>query len=251
MKPMLKSDSFYKISQNTAPAKQKLEIRPPDMENCWKRVGVWGTEKPVCPLLGQVIHCRNCDVFTQAGRELFERELSDEYKDERTGLMAAKKEESLPGTVSVIIFRIEEEWLAIRTQSLAEVIDPETLHSHTLPHRKNPVLIGLINVHGEIQLCVSLRELLGIEEETKKDDSGTPKETRRMMVMNSETGQWVFPVNEMLGIHRVHPSAFRNVPVTVAKAQSTYTKSIFKWEDRHVAFLDDDLLLYSLVKKMQ
>jgi len=41
------------------------------------------------------------------------------------------------------------------------------------------------------------------------------------------------------------------VPVTVAKAQSTFTKAIFKWGKRLVAFLDDELLIYSLVRNVQ
>ena len=60
----------------------------------------------------------------------------------------------------------------------------------------------------------------------------------------------MFPADEILGIHRIHPHAFENVPVTVAKAQSTYTRGIFNWEGRHVGFLDEDLLFYSLTKNI-
>ncbi len=217
---------------------------------CWKTIGVWGNEEPRCHKLERVIHCRNCDVFTQTGRKLLERDLPEEYKNEWTKVMAAEKEENLLGAISMVIFRIEEEWLALRTQIFAEIIDPEKLRSHSLPHRSNPILIGITNVHGEIQLCVSLRELLGIETiaDRKKEDRNGNK---RMMVVNSEGGQWVFPANEIYGIHRIHPSTFENVPVTVAKAQSTYTKGIFNWEGKHVAFLDDDLLLYSLIRNVQ
>ncbi|MDM8550475.1 chemotaxis protein CheW [Desulfobacterales bacterium HSG2] len=234
-------------------------------EGCWKTIGVWGSEEPRCPALERVIHCRNCDIFTQAGRKLLERDLPEEYKNEWTDVMAAEKEEDLPGTISVVIFRIEEEWLALPTQVLAEIIDPENLRSHSLPHRNNPILIGIINVHGEIQVCVSIRELLDIEsvsEEPAPDvfpikDVGNRyqgadrKILKRMIVVNSEGGQWVFPVNEIYGIHRIHPKTFENVPVTVAKAQSTYTKGIFDWQGKHVALLDHDLLLYSLLKNIQ
>lgn len=217
--------------------------------DCWKRIGVWGNEKPRCSRLEEVIHCRNCEIFTQAGRNLLERSLPEKYQKEWTEVMSARKEEDIPGTVSVIIFRIEEEWLALRTRVLAEVIDPENLYSHSLPHRRNPVLMGIINVHGEIQLCVSLKSLLGIENSPREKQAR--KANKRMVVVNSNSGQWVFPVDEILGIYRIHPGTFQNVPVTVAKAQSTFTKGIFNWEDRHVAFLDDDLLLYALVRNMQ
>lgn len=229
--------------------KEKAIEKTGPPENCWKTIGVWGREHPRCELLNETIHCRNCEIFRRAGRKLLERELPPEYREEWTDVMSAKKDEDLPGTMSVVIFRIEEEWIALRTQLFDEIIDPDRLHSHILPHRKNPVLQGVINVHGDIQLCVSLKELLGIEDNVAKK-----KERRiykRMMVISSGGHKWVFPVNEIHGIHRIHPSMFQNVPVTVAKAQSSFTRNIFKWNDRHVAFLDDELLLYSLTRSVQ
>lgn len=234
----MKSESEKQLSE-------KVEIT----DGCWKKIGVWGHGKVRCPKLDTVIHCRNCIIFTQVGRNLLDRELSQEYRDEWTKVMATKKEEELFNTISVVIFRIEQEWLSIRTKVFAEVINPENLHSHSLPHRHNPVLIGLINIRGEIQLCVSLKELLGIEGYSMKKNS--PKSYKRMMVMDKNDEKWVFPIDEIHGIHRVHPNTFQNVPVTVAKAQATFTKGIFKWNDKHVAFMDDDLLLFSLTKSVQ
>ena len=217
---------------------------------CWKRIGVWGKEQPRCPLLEEVIHCRNCDVFTRAGRHLLDQDLTSDYRSEWTDVMAAKKEEELFHTISVVLFRIETEWLSLRSQVFKEIINPERLHMHSIPHRKTPVLIGLINVNGEIHLCISLKELLGIETDAapRKDERKT---YRRMMMMQGDNEVWVFPVNEIYGIHRVHPGTFQNVPVTVAKAQSTFTKGIFKWKKKHVAFLDDELLLFSLARSVQ
>ncbi len=260
MKEIIAKNGLSPVASHFSEAEQMEELSPMTAD-CWKRIGVWGNEEPRCPELGRVIHCRNCEVFTRAGRNLLERNLPEGYMSEWTDVMAAQKEEALPGTVSVVIFRIDEEWMAIRTQVFAEIIDPEKLHSHSLPHRKNPVLTGVVNVHGEIQMCVSLKELLGIECNTADSQNlSVPREKtgiedrqthKRMMVMTSDRGQWVFSVNEIYGIHRVHPNTFQNVPVTVAKAQSTFTKAIFKWGERLVAFLDDELLIYSLVRNVQ
>ncbi|GAK57038.1 CheW-like protein [Candidatus Vecturithrix granuli] len=222
------------------------------IHNCWKRIGVWGqVERLTCPLLEQVIHCRNCQVFTQAGRQLLERNLPQEYRNDWTGVLAQKKEEELIGTLSVVIFRIEREWLAISTHLFEEIMSADQIQSllHRIPHRKNPVLMGMINVHGEIWLCVSLRELLGIERLTDQEE--TRNISKRMMVINSDDGRWVFPVDEIHGISRVHASTFQNVPVTVVKAKSTFTKGIFEWQEKRVAFLDEDLLLYSLTRSVK
>lgn len=171
--------------------------------------------------------------------------------------MAAKKEEALYTTLSLVIFRIETEWLAVRTSVFAEIINPDRLKQHSLPHRKNQVLTGIINVRGEILLLVSIRALLGIEPtgegaHTKNSTSKTETTTyHRMLVIDSEDGKWAFPVDEILGVHRIHPNTFQNVPVTVAKANSTFTKGIFQWKERYVAFLDDELLIYSLTRSVQ
>ncbi len=217
------------------------------MENCWKRIGVWGEEELRCPVLKQVIHCRNCEVFTRVGRNLLERNLPDHYEEEWTRVFAEKKEEEFPGTVSMLIFRIAKQWFALPAQLLEEVITPQPLH--TVPHRNNSILMGVINVHGEIQLCVSLKDLLELE-----DDVDRKKEWRgykRMIVVNKNDNRWVFPVDEIHGIYRVHPQTFENVPVTVAKAKTAFTKHLFKWEDTSVALLDDELLLYKLTRSVQ
>jgi chemotaxis-related protein WspD len=221
------------------------------MENknrCWKRIGVWGNEEPKCPKLEEVIHCRNCDVFTQAGRNLLERALREEYKDEWGSILIKKKGKEPVGAIAVVVFRIESEWMAIAAGLFAEIIDDVNIH--TLPHRKTPILLGLVNVHGEIQLCVSLKHLMNLEDAPRKK-SGEEKAKKRLMVVSKDGEQWVFPVNEIHGIHHFNPSFLENVPVTIAKCKSTFTKGIFKWEKKHVALLDDELLLYNLKRSLQ
>ena len=231
---------------------------PAEPDLCWKTIGVWGREQPRCPILREVIHCRNCEVFVRNGRALLDRKIPDAYRREWTEIMASEKAADRLSSLSLVIFRLEDEWLALRSRIFSEIIAPEGHRLHSIPHRKNRILTGIINVRGEIQLCVSLRELLGID-----GSSGRPaglkngasdervKTYRRMMVIDSEDGKWVFPVDQILGIYRVNPGSFQNVPVTVAKAQSTYTKGIFKWEAHYVAHLDDELLVYSLTRSVQ
>ena len=217
-----------------------------DMENCWKKIGVFSKKKAQCSRLAEVIHCRNCDRFIHAGRNLLERDLPEACREEWTGIVASGKETESPGTVSVVIFRVWQEWLALHTRLFREVVDPQKIH--TLPHRKNPVLLGLVNVHGEIQLCISLKDLLDIR--GKSEENGEKKGYRRMMVVSSEGNQWVFPVEKIHGICRIHPDSFQNTPVTVAKSRSAFTRNIFSWENMNVALLDDGLLFASLKRSL-
>ena len=207
-----------------------------------------GEEEPRCPRLKEVIHCRNCDLFTQAGRNLLERALPVEYKDEWGQVLLEKKNADPIGTFPVVTFRLEGEWLALAARCFSEIIDRVSIHS--LPHRKMKVLQGVVNVHGEIQICVSLEHLIGLEKYDKEKEE-EKKLHDRMMVVNKDGNVWVFPVKEIHGIHHVHPDLFQNVPVTVSKSKSTFTKEIFKWKDKHVALLDDELLFYSLKRSIQ
>jgi chemotaxis-related protein WspD len=217
-------------------------------DRCWKRIGVWGNEEPRCPRLEEVIHCRNCDVFTQAGRNLLERALPEEYKDEWGSILVKKKGEEPVGAIAVVVFRIESEWMALKAGLFAEIIDDVSIH--TLPHRKTPVLLGLVNVHGEIQLCVSLKNLMNLED-APGERYGAEKAKKRLMVVSKDGEQWVFPVNEIHGIHHFNPSLLQNVPVTIAKCKSTFTEGIIKWEEKHVALLDHELLFYNLKRSLQ
>lgn len=215
------------------------------MDRCWEGIGVWGQEMPRCPELDHVIHCRNCKVYIQAGRSLLEQNLPDDYRRECTEVLADKKDTQLPGTVSVVIFRIASEWFALPTRIFAEVIEPVATHS--VPHRKNSVLIGIINVHGEIQLCVSLSALFEFEKKGGEEVEGL----RRMLVIDKDGEKWVFAVDHIHGIHRVNPDMLQNVPATVSKAKSTFTKALFQWEDRQVCLLDEELLIYRLTRSVQ
>jgi len=221
------------------------------MENrdrCWKRIGVWGNELPRCPKLEEVIHCRNCQVFTQAGRNLLERALPEAYKNEWGDILLKKKGKEPVGAIAVVVFRIASEWMALPAGLFAEII--EDVGIHTLPHRKTPILLGLVNVHGEIQLCVSLKHLMNLEDATVKKRA-SEKAKKRLMVVSKDGEQWVFPVNEIHGIHHFNPGLLQNVPVTIAKSKSTFTEGIFKWDEKHVALLDDELLFYTLKRSLQ
>lgn len=228
-----------------------LENRP----DCWKRIGVWGQEQPRCEKLSQVIHCRNCEVFTQAGRNLLERDLPADYMREWSQILAGKKDGEPLGTVSVLVFRIAQEWLALPTPLFAEVIDPAPIHS--VPHRRHPALLGVINVHGEVQLCVSLKALLGIPPSTEfqgKDSAGSIRNShiyQRMMVLEDRGRHWVFPVDEIHGIYRLRRDSLENTPATVSKSGAGFCKGLFRWEDKCVDLLDEELLLYKLRKSVQ
>lgn len=213
-----------------------------NIDACWGRIGVSGDGS--CPELRRVIHCHNCPVYSAAGRGLLDRSAPEGYLDEWAGALAGEKEERASDTVSVVIFRLGVEWLALPTGVFKEVTEVRVVHA--LPHRSNSTLLGIVNIGGEIQLCVSLGGLLGLEEAGGADQNGRHGVYRRMVVVERERERWVFPADEVSGIHRFRPGELRGAPVTVAKAAATYTRGMIPWQGRSVGYLDDELLFYSL-----
>jgi len=212
-------------------------------ESCWNSIGVWGTGSTRCPKLAEMTHCRNCPVFIDAGSNLLNREIPPGYMDEWTGLLGQKKEGQNTNNISIIIFRIGREFLALRSAVFREIINPRSVHK--IPHRSNDVLLGLTNVHGELQLCFSLKALTGNEDAEQSEDSAA-----KMLVIQSGGECWVFPVDQVLGVFRCNEGDEQNVPVTVSKASGTFTKKVIIYDQREVGLLDDELLIYTLQRRI-
>ena len=214
------------------------------INSCWHQIGVWGDKS--CPQLTTAIHCHNCPIYSTAGRQLLDRQAPLDYVNEQTNLLAQNKEKQEIDTISLGIFRLAEEWFALSTQLFKEVTEPTIIH--TLPHRSNKVFLGLINLKGEIHLCLSLHEFLGLE--TKSSSDFSPIIYKRMVVIEKEKNQWVFGVDEFYGVHRVTTESLQNVPATISKAIGTYTKAVIKWHEKSIVYLDDDLLFYTISTKV-
>ena len=127
-------------------------------EDCWNRIGVRGDHS--CPELKQFVHCQNCPVFASAGRRLFAQRPPSGYAEEMlAGLTQAEPAAPSGALHSVLVFRIGEEWLALAVSVLVEVTPAFPVHS--VPQRSG-LLAGVVNIRGELQLCVRLDRLLGI-----------------------------------------------------------------------------------------
>ena len=59
------------------------------------------------------------------------------------------------------MFRLGAEWFALPTIAVDEVAELRGIHS--LPHRRGGMLLGLVNVQGELIVCVSLARVLGLK----------------------------------------------------------------------------------------
>jgi chemotaxis-related protein WspD len=217
-----------------------------ECEDCWKLKGSLGDGS--CPKLIKEIHCMNCQVYSDAGRRLFEREPPEGYVAEWTEQLSRQKDFRGAAKTAVIIFRLGSEWLSLPSTVFKQIAPIRSMH--TLPHRSGPVLMGLTNVLGALRLCVSLHELLGVEKAPCSGQRSVRKTYERLAVLEKEGDCWVFPLDEVYGMHRFHSDELQNVPVTVARSAVSYTKGLFRCEEMIVGLLDDDLLFYSLKRSI-
>ena len=61
-----------------------------------------------------------------------------------------------------------------------EVAEDRTVHR--VPHRNNRMFAGIVNVHGQLELCVSLSGLLEVDEQSEAAE----RQLARMVMVEDE-----------------------------------------------------------------
>ena len=217
---------------------------PAEVHDCWNIIGVEGNGS--CAELRKFVHCRNCPVYSAASLQLLDRPLTPEYRRQWTEHFAREKKLTEPARLTVILFRVASEWLALPARAFQEVAERRPIHS--LPHRRRNVVLGLANVRGELLICVSLTQLLGLEPENAHPRQRAQRD--RLLVANWNNSRFVFPVDEVFGLHRFQPGEIREAPATVAHSTHSHTQGVFTWRERTVGMLDADALFAALNRNL-
>lgn len=197
---------------------------PSPVHDCWSTIGVNGNG--TCRELQKFVHCRNCPVYSAAGIQLLDRPLTADYRSERTAHYAQSKKLKQPTLISLVLFRLGPEWLALPTPVFQEVAERRPVH--TLPHRRRSILLGLVNIRGELLICTSLARLLGLE--AVADNQGTRAVYDRLLVAGWDGHRMVFPVDEINGVQRVRNDEMKEPPSTISKSTHACTQAVFEWQ---------------------
>ena len=201
-------------------------------EKCWKLIGVFGNAS--CPDLAAHAHCRHCPRYSEAGRRLFDRAIPPEFRAEWTRLIAAAKETGLSDPVSVLIFRLRGEWLALKTSCFRKAADAQPVH--TVPLKSGRVFLGLVNIDGELLPCVSAADAINLPEPgAGRGESASP----RLFVVARGGERFVFPVDEALGVRQIPAASVRPPPDTAAHAAAPVVGGVFEFSGLGVGLLDD------------
>jgi chemotaxis-related protein WspD len=178
--------------------------------------------------------------------KLLSRVPGKDYLDEWTVLIQAEKRiEDTFSEQSVVIFRLGIEWLALSILAFSEITTTRTIHR--IPHRSSPLLLGAVNLRGQLQVCFALDTLLEIAKLSKAQFS---EKAHCLMAIKKNEMIWVFPADEVYGIFRCDLATLQNVPITSSKAKINYLKGIFTWENKSVRYLDEDVLFTNLQRSL-
>lgn len=235
--------------------------------DCWNRIGIGGDR--TCPELKLHVHCRNCPVFASAAKAFFDRPAPPGYLESWTAWLARTDEQAVPvataadsdapgahAEAGVLIFRLDQEWLAFRTRTVVEVALPRPVHR--IPHRANANLSGLVNLRGQLQLCFSLHALLGVHDSTAgtpvspsddPSDGGRRATTPQRLVVLRDRARsevWAFTADEVHGVERVARGDMQSVPSTLANPAVSFSQAILPWNGRSVGFLDEQRVFDAL-----
>ena len=196
--------------------------------NCWRSIGVRGDKS--CVALVRYAHCRNCPTYSGIATSLLTREASGDNSADWNERYAAPRQVTDYQDRSVLILRLGTEWFAIATGSLDEVLEPRPVHR--LPHRPNPIVLGVTNVRGELVVCVSLERLLGIP-------AAPVARTNRLLVLRSASGRLAVPVDEVQQTHAYQATEMIAPPETSTRSATSYTNGLLAWQDRMISCLDE------------
>ena len=208
------------------------------LSHCWNTIGVRGDGS--CSELTRHLHCHNCPVFSSAAQSLLDRDAPADYVESSTGHFAQPRAAVQRSSQSILIFRIGPEWLALPTSVVSEVAHVRKVHS--LPHRRTHIE-GVANVHGELLVCVSLGRMLGIADADHA--SPTPAQSC-LLVVQHEGVRAVCAVDQVHGIHHLQTRQLQDVPATVGKSASTYTKKVLPWQEHSVGILNEQVLFIAM-----
>lgn len=207
------------------------------LDACWSRIGDWGDRS--CPELPGVVTCRECPVHAAAAVDILDRPAPPSPAPPAPLPPAPTRQEV------ALLFRLGGEWYGLEPEEVAEIGERAAIHS--LPHKRGGAVLGLVNVRGELVVCVSLGHALQVPAEAAPARRATPP---RLLVLGRGARRLATPVDEVFGLHRFDPSALAEAPVLAAEAGRTHVRALLRWDQRTVGLLNAVTLLPALEKSL-
>ncbi|MBR8481367.1 purine-binding chemotaxis protein CheW [Burkholderia cenocepacia] len=222
-----------------------------DVDDCWNRIGTRGDRS--CERLNDCLRCLNCPVYASNAAKLLERPLDVAEMADVTRRMSAfgtahASDDDGVARHAALAFRVADEWLALPIGVLREIAGTRPIHS--LPHRRNSAVRGVVNIRGTLRIAISIGALLGLDAGKAGSGSGDGRFTR-LLVAAHQGEPVVFPVDEVEGVLRFGASDWVPVPATVGRASAGLSRGVLSWRGKSVGLLDDDRLFDAVTRSMR
>jgi chemotaxis-related protein WspD len=122
---------------------------------------------------------------------------------------------------------------------------------HSIPHQRNSLIKGIVNISGEVQLCFSLGSLLGVKEGAEETTDGLRGLYNCLIVLIQEGKRYVFPVSEFRGLHRYNKKDLQSTPATIKKDTANFLIGVIGLDELNVGCLDSNIVFNSLEKEIR
>ena len=200
---------------------------------CWRTIGTDGDRS--CDRLPRHVHCRNCTVFGLAGRQLLDRPLPEDYRDQITRKLAEKPAIARPDDLTLMVFRVGSIWLALPADNLEESMSPVPVSR--IPMRSNACFLGLVNTLGGLELCFSLKPFFSADpdNQTQADAART---FPRYLVVRLRGQRWVVTVDEVQGIVDCSRADPAPVPANLARSGHRLVTAFCDLQGQQVLIID-------------
>lgn len=201
--------------------------------HCWRRIGVHGDRS--CPELAVHVHCRNCPWFSRGARELLSRPgLVDPAAREPLPTAAAPGEQG-----AVLVFRLGSAWYALSTVAVREIAEARPVCR--IAHRVGRLLEGLVNIRGELQLCVALDRLLGAPREAGL--------ASRLVLAEVDGQGFCFFADQVRGVERLAELGNEAPPAAAPPALQQLVQRLLRLPDGQAALALDAEALYRRIRQ--
>lgn len=202
---------------------------------CWNSIGVWGRQQQKCERLQDVIHCRNCEVFTNAGGKLFERTTPEEYIKQWSRAYSLMEQIRAQNQLSVVVFRLGDNWFCLPTEFFNSI--EQDAYIHSVPRFSNQTFLGIVNIKGTLQLCFSLTETLDVELRDSNRQIHSAGIYQRLVVLYCDNETFVFPVDEVGGVYRIDETNLESVIGVSSTANADLIQGMIKLDGKNISLI--------------
>lgn len=214
------------------------------IDHCWNVIGVWGGVSKKCEQLKEYIHCRNCPVFSAGGRKVFDQVAPVGYLKEWRKTLSVKSPDKKTDDKVVLVFKVKNEWFAISAGCLHEITEKRMVHS--IPRNINKNISGVVNIGGEVRVCYSLGNILGVRDFQNDAQVVDPVSTERFVVAFIGGQYYVFPVDQIIGLSSYSSGDVSPVPATVKYEGASMLLGVISQNNNKIAVLDSDKFMENL-----